>query len=151
MKPINRKRRGESGVAVVELALLLPLMVTLALIVSEFAAMIQTHQVLNNAAREGVRVATLPDSAPIQGAPNTAAVAAAQNAAIGYAASNGITLAAGNVAVNQFLLVPTASGVGMTASQVTVTYTYTLHYLPTFTATSASVPMSVTTEFKNFY
>jgi Flp pilus assembly protein TadG len=151
MRRINRYRSGERGVAVVEFALILPVLMMLALVVSEFAAMIQTHQVLNNAAREGARVATLPDSAPIQGMPNTAAVAAAQTAAVNYAAANGVKITTANVAVDQNLLVPTAGGVGQTASQVTVTYTYTLNYLPSFSSLPVSVPMTLSAEFKNFY
>lgn len=144
------RTHNQRGTATVEFALLLPVMIVLALIVSEGSAVIRTHQILNNAAREGARVATLPDSDPRSGDSATI-LAAIRNAAIAYAADNGVTISAGNVTVDQSLLVPTATGVGLTASRVTVTYSYPLTYLPNFGSISAAVPMSVSAEFKNFY
>ena len=143
--------RSERGTATVEFALLLPVMAVLALIVSEGAAAIRTHQVLNNAAREGARVAVIPENGPVNGVSDSAVIAAVKNAAVVYAASNGVSISASNIAVNQLLLVPTASGIGLKASQVTVTYSYPLTYLPNFGSVSASIPMSVSAEFKNFY
>jgi Flp pilus assembly protein TadG len=145
------RRPGERGTATVEFALLLPVMVVLALIVSEGAAVIRTHQILNNAAREGVRVAIVPENQPYNGVSNSGVIAAVKNAAITYAANNGVTISASNVTVNQLLMVPGAGGVGLKASQVTVTYSYALTYLPNFGSISASIPMSVSAEFKNFY
>jgi Flp pilus assembly protein TadG len=149
MKPTDG-RHGERGTATVEFALLLPVLVVLALIVSEGAAAIRTHQVLNNAAREGARVSSLPDSALLDGASDPAVITAVKNAAVTYATTNGVPISAANVTVNQLLLVPTAGGVGVTASQVTIDYSYPLTYLPNF-GSSVSVPMSVSVEFKNFY
>jgi Flp pilus assembly protein TadG len=150
MRPTDR-RHSERGTATVEFALLLPVMVVLALIVSEGASVIRTHQVLNNAAREGARVASIPESRIVDGASNAAVITAVKNAAVTYAGNNGVTITPANVTVNQLLMVPTASGVGLTASQVTVSYSYPLTYLPNFGSISASVPMSVSAEFKNFY
>ena len=144
------RRHGERGTATVEFALLLPVLVLLTLIVSEGSAVIRTHQVLNNAAREGARVSSLQDSALVDGASDPAVITAVKNAAVTYAATNGVTISAANVTVNQLLLVPTAGGVGVTASRVTIDYSYPLTYLPNF-GFSLSVPMSVSVEFKNFY
>jgi Flp pilus assembly protein TadG len=149
MKPTDR-RHTERGTATVEFALLLPVLVVLALIVSEGAAAIRTHQVLNNAAREGARVSSLQDSQPVDGVSDPAIITAVKNAAIAYATTNGTPISAANVSVNQFLMVPTAGGVGLTASQVTISYSYPLTYLPSF-GFSVSIPMSVSVEFKNFY
>ena len=149
MRPTDRGH-DERGTATVEFALLLPLMVVLALIVSEGAAVIRAHQLLNNAAREGARVAILPENNPV-GGNDAAIVASIKNAAVGYAANNGLTISAANVTVSPPLLVATAGGVGITATQVTVTYSYPLTYLPNFGSISAAIPMSVSVEFKNFY
>src|SRR5512132_474746 len=118
------RRQFERGTATVEFALLLPVIVVLALIVSEGAAVIRTHQVLNNAAREAARVAIIPESQPVNGVMDSAVIAAIQNEAVTYAVNNGVTISAANVTVSPPVLVPTASGVGITATQVTVTYSY---------------------------
>jgi Flp pilus assembly protein TadG len=149
MRPTDRGL-GERGTATVEFALLLPVMVVLALIVSEGAAVIRAHQVLNNAAREGARVSIVQENQPVGGVSDSAVIAAVKNAAVTYAGNNGVAISPSNVSVNQLLLVPTTSGIGLKASQVTVTYSYPLTYLPNF-GFSAAIPMSVSAEFKNFY
>src|SRR5215467_10490069 len=50
------------GQALIETALVLPLLLLVAVGIFEFARAYQTYQVLTNAAREGARLAILPDS-----------------------------------------------------------------------------------------
>jgi Flp pilus assembly protein TadG len=57
-----RRKRGDRGAALVEMALTLPLMLLVAFGIFEFGRAFQTWQVLTNAAREGARVAVLPNS-----------------------------------------------------------------------------------------
>jgi hypothetical protein len=59
-----KTRTRERGSQLVEFALVLPLLLLLAFLVTEGAGMIRVHQVLNNAAREGARLATLEHSKP---------------------------------------------------------------------------------------
>jgi Flp pilus assembly protein TadG len=89
---IGRARRGERGTQIAEFAVILPLLAFLALVVTEGAGLVRTHQLLNNLAREGARVATvnenlhnayLSDPSP--------AIVGAMNA---YAQNNGISLPA---------------------------------------------------------
>lgn len=56
-------RRGtcERGAALIEVALTLPLLLIVAVGIFEFGRAYQTQQVLTNAAREGARVAVLPN------------------------------------------------------------------------------------------
>jgi Flp pilus assembly protein TadG len=57
-----RRLGGERGTALLEAALTLPLLLLLAVSIFEFGRAFQTWEVLTNAAREGARVAVLPDS-----------------------------------------------------------------------------------------
>jgi Flp pilus assembly protein TadG len=73
-------RRAERGQAIVELALTLPLLLLIVLGIFDFGLMFQRYEVVTNAAREGARVAVLPDYTAAQ------AVTHAQN----YLASGGV-------------------------------------------------------------
>ncbi len=55
------RRKGERGQAIVELALTLPLLLLVLLGIFDFGLMFQRFEVVTNAAREGARVAVLPD------------------------------------------------------------------------------------------
>ena len=144
----DRRRRGTQ---VVELAVVLPLLLFLSLAVSEGAYMIRVHQVLNNAAREGARLAIqqenynpaapLTNCATVGGAfPNAALCQAVTN----YAENNGITRGTGasqcngaaaagglNISINQAFVIPNpGNNVNMNGTQVTVVCPYNLSFLP---------------------
>lgn len=51
------RRKGEKGAQIAELAVALPLLVFLAMAAIEGGSMLRVHQLLNNAAREGTRMA----------------------------------------------------------------------------------------------
>ena len=53
-------RSGERGAELVEFALVLPLLLVVFGGIVDFGLMLQRHQVLSNAAREGARLAVLP-------------------------------------------------------------------------------------------
>ena len=57
----SRRAAAERGVALVETALTLPLVLLITIGAVEFGRAYQTWQVLTNAAREGARVAVLPN------------------------------------------------------------------------------------------
>ena len=56
------RRRGERGQAIVEFALLLPILIVLVMGVLDMARAYSVLQVVTNAAREGARQGILPDS-----------------------------------------------------------------------------------------
>lgn len=56
----NRRARSERGAELVELAMVLPLLMIVAVGIIEFALLFQSYEVVSNAAREGARVAVLP-------------------------------------------------------------------------------------------
>jgi Flp pilus assembly protein TadG len=64
MKLINPSRRRERGTQIAEFAVVLPLLAFLAMVVTEGAGFIRTHQVLNNVAREGARLAAQAENSP---------------------------------------------------------------------------------------
>src|ERR1051326_6231029 len=95
-------KRQDGGTQVVELALVLPLLIFLSLAVAEGAYMIRVHQVLNNAAREGARLAIEQNNYDVANpVTNCAAVtantshAALCQAIVSYAQNNGIAAGAG--------------------------------------------------------
>jgi Flp pilus assembly protein TadG len=56
--------RSQRGTALIETALILPLLLLICVGIFEFGRAYQTWEVLTNAAREGARVAILPSTAP---------------------------------------------------------------------------------------
>jgi Flp pilus assembly protein TadG len=102
---------GERGQALLETAMILPLILLVSVSIFEFGRAYQTLQVLTNAAREGARVAILPNTTPsdvqsrvtayLQNGQlanyNTATVSVNQNATMSIGAT---TAAASVVTVN---------------------------------------------------
>jgi hypothetical protein len=135
---------------VAELAVVLPLLLFLSLAVSEGAYMIRVHQVLNNAAREGARLAVeqqnydpvnpLTDCTAPKGSTQTTLC----QAIISYAQNNGISAGSSfnqcngapstnglNITVNQNYLIPAVGGgLTMDGTQVQVLCPYNLAFLP---------------------
>jgi Flp pilus assembly protein TadG len=61
MRSWLHRARGERGAALVETAFVLPIMLLVCVGILEFGRAYQTWQVVTNAAREGARVAILPE------------------------------------------------------------------------------------------
>lgn len=143
-------RRGARGTQVAELAIVLPLLLFLSLAVSEGAYMIRVHQVLNNAAREGARLAVEEQNYdranPLTNcsAPANSTQATLCQSVISYAQNNGISAGAGfnrcngatgtnglNITINQQYPIPgTGGGLSLNGTQVTVVCPYYLAFLP---------------------
>jgi len=144
---MKRTKKGprEKGSVLMELALVLPLLILIVMLVLEGSKLVRTHQVLNNAAREGARLSVQPE--------NQGVTADITTEVINYASQNGVPLAAGDVTINQSALIPTPSGVSISASQVTVTHSYTMSYLSVFTffGVPGTYTLKGTAEFRNFY
>jgi Flp pilus assembly protein TadG len=143
MRPIRRKRK-ERGVAMMEFALLLPFLVLIVMLVVEGSRMIRTHQVLNNAAREGARLSILPENKG-----NTADIV---TEVVNYANLNGVTISTTDVTINQAATINNG-GVLLSASTVTVTHNYNVNYLAIFTwlGMPSSYALQGSAEFRNFY
>ena len=111
---MGRKIRSERGTALLEAAVILPVLLLISVGIFEFGRAYQTWQILTNAAREGARMASLPntDSATI-----TARVRQyMEDGQLGeFAAAAVIVDPAATVVVN---------GAPVFASQVTVNYPF---------------------------
>ena len=142
-----RTRQRERGTAVVELAISVPLLVFLIMLVGEGAAVIRTHQLVNNAAREGARFSILP---PNSCSGNATCLAQIRQVVVNYGSNNGITISPANVNIDQTALVAT-SGAAISSSLITVTYTYQLQYLPAFAGIPPTMSLGARAQFRNFY
>ena len=171
MKIIDTKR-GERGTQIVELALVLPLMLFLALAVSEAAGMIRTHQVLNNAAREGARFAVLGQNSPanvnngLTLTDCTGKIKPPQCLAVtNYAKNNGIANGTNagqcngnsasdglNITIDMAVKIPNGSS-NIMGTQVTVVCPYSLHFLPKVPSfgITGQVNLKGSAVFRNFY
>lgn len=137
-------RGGERGVMMMELALVLPFLILIAMLVMEGSRMIRTHQVLNNAAREGARLSVLPE--------NQGSTAGIVTEVVNYANLNGVTITSGEVVVNQAATINNG-GILMGASVVTITHPYTMNYLSVFAwlGVTSTYALQGSAEFRNFY
>jgi Flp pilus assembly protein TadG len=150
----TRKWSRERGTQIAEFAIALPLFLFVALMIIDGGSLVYTHQVLNNAAREGARLASQrenKDSAP-----------AIQDAVKDYfentarydpsSAKNG-KMTAWNVSVNQSIPVALPTGMSMKMSRVTVTCSYKVQFLSKlpFFGVPSSFPLKATAQFRNLY
>lgn len=135
---LRRRLRGARGAELVELALILPLLLLLIGGIVDFAFMFQAFSVVNNAAREGARIASLP------GYTN----GDAQNRVAAYVAAAGLpatpTTAVSNVTItNGGAGAPTSQG-----RQVQVTYTHTFIMLGPLVALAGGGTFSSTVNLR---
>jgi Flp pilus assembly protein TadG len=107
-------RRSERGAAMLETAIMLPLLLLVCVGIFEFGRAYQAWQVLTNAAREGARVAVLPGVSD----------AAVQTRVQTYLVAGQLPNAAGaTVAVDRTQTISIGAGTA-SASQVTVNYPF---------------------------
>jgi Flp pilus assembly protein TadG len=106
--------RNQRGAALIEAALTIPLLLFVSVAIFEFGRAFETWQVMTNAAREGARVAVLPNS-PV------GAVQARVKDYMQMGALSNVDQATISIQTN----VPIGIGVGpASGSQVTVTYPF---------------------------
>ena len=129
---------------------MVPFLLLLVLVIIEGAAMIRTHQVMNNAAREGARLSASGQEYECNG--SAACLATIQQAVVQYAADNGVTVTTAQVQVDQSMMVMQPSGIAIHASGVTVTMAYPLPLLSKLPfGIPATITMAGTAEFRNLY
>lgn len=115
MTRMRRLLAGEQGTALLETAMTLPLLLIVSVGIFEFGRAFQTQQVLTNAAREGARLAVLPNQT----------AAAVDTRVRSYLTSGQLANAASaTVVVNPASAVPIGGGATATASLVTVSYPF---------------------------
>ena len=122
----------------------LPCLAMLVMVIGQVSAAVATHQTLNNAAREGARLSTVPGE--------YGKVSDVQNRVLAYAAAHGITLTNANITVNQNLVVAQAGGVCsiaapcFKASRVALAYDYPLDLL-----LGKTLHLGTAVEMRNLY
>jgi hypothetical protein len=135
---------SEAGAIIIELALVMPFLVLLFITIVDLGLLIREHQIVQNAAREGARFSSLPQNciscrpADCQGQPpgcktQTEVQTAIETHVINYMAQEGITITAGDIAINQCFQMPVTVGGGTVtvfASEVTITYNRALLVSP---------------------
>ena len=114
-----RRLTGERGAALLETAIALPLVLLVAVGIFEFGRAFQTWQVLTNAAREGARVAVLPN--PVAGSVEARVREYMTSGQLGNAATATVT-------VNRNATI-SIGGANASASIVTVQYPYSFMVL----------------------
>ena len=127
---MKKRMRSERGAALIEAAMIMPMILLVSVGIFEFGRAYQTSQVLTNAAREGARLAVLE----------------------GRTDGGLIALSDANIQINRTVALTASS----TASTVTITYPYTFMVLnpvvrlvtPTST-TGAPITLTASTLMRN--
>ena len=154
----TRSRNRERGTQLVEFALVLPFLLFMGMFVTEGANLLRTHQVMNNAAREGARLSSndvnmkCADSAcstdpTIQ---NAVLYYLCANAVLNQNCSGSTTV---TVTINQAVPVTDANGEIMWTSLVTVSRPYALPLMSSIPGFGVPTSVTLTTaaQFRNFY
>ena len=116
---MSRGFSSERGAAIIETALTLPILLLVSVGIFEFGRAYETWEVMTNAAREGARVAVLPN--PTAGAADARVRAYLQVGGLNYDSSVGVAIDPVQVSLG-------AAG-NASASRVTVTYPFTFMVL----------------------
>ena len=149
---VIKRAKGEQGVATVELAIVLPLFGILLLGVLEIGGMARDHQALQNAAREGARLSAMPANSTTgkSSADATSIKTKIQERVVDYLENENITIATGDVTVDQGYLI-TVGSINVNATQITIDYTRPI----VFPGISRWITLGTTLQgkavFRNFY
>ncbi len=155
MRPVHRRlQHQQRGTALIEMALVLPLLTLLLLGVANMGLVIREHQILQNAAREGARYSAL-QSNQIDAAGDAAAQAALlaklQTRVQRYLAQEHITIALSDVTINQNYTYAVDGSSNVTASQVTVSYSRSMLVASSGLWPFGPVTLTGEAVFRNFY
>jgi Flp pilus assembly protein TadG len=162
----RRRRHAQRGTQILEFAIVLPILMFFAIAVSEGASFIHAHEVLNNAANDAARIASLAENADgwNPGPENSFAVQAAcdylranSGAFVNWNAAKDTTCGnpAFTIQVTRVTLAdaPIVNGVAMSSSQAVVVYRYPLQMFPalSWVGLPNPLPLRGTAQFRNFY
>ncbi|MBU3628874.1 TadE/TadG family type IV pilus assembly protein [Polynucleobacter sp. AP-Reno-20A-A9] len=117
--PIIQFKRRDSGVAAVEFALILPLLMMIVFGIINYGILLYDQAVITNAAREGARWGAINTSAAISCSGTASGTADPCQIANGYTQANLITFGGATTSTSS------ATGAGTSGTTVTVTVSYT--------------------------
>ncbi len=118
----DARRERRTGMAMVEMVIVAPLLLGMIFAIAEFGVMFGQWQTLTNAAREGARLAIVFRNPCVVGTVQTDAETAVQN----YAAGAGLTIPTSDISIAG------QCGVTDSTTTVTVTFAYQFTVLPNF-------------------
>src|SRR5262245_62006632 len=105
--------RNQRGVAMVEFAMLLPLLTVLLIGILDFGLILREHQLLQNAAREGARFSSLPQ--------NSGSVSTVKSVIKTYLSQENITITDADITVDQAYSI-NLGDVFASGTKITVSY-----------------------------
>ena len=148
MRPVHSGiPRNERGAAMVEMAIVLPLLAVMFVGIVDFGLILREHQILQNAAREGARFSAMSANSISASSDPAGTLAAIQNRVVAYLDQENTTISASSVTVNQNYAIVVA-GVTVMGSEVTISYSRS-----PFLGGSLFAPFTLTARsvFRNFY
>ncbi len=122
MRRLRRTSASDTGAELLELAIALPILLLVIAGIVDFAFLFQRYEVVTNAAREGARVAILPDFT----------VADVQNRVNAYLAASGLTAAAPAPTVTYSSVEVTPGGPSIDVVKVIVQYPHQFLFIGAF-------------------
>jgi Flp pilus assembly protein TadG len=143
------RRRKDQGVALVELAVVLPLLALVLVVVVDLGLVLREYQILQNATREAARFSVHMTSQV--GALPGATFENVQAQVVQYMAQEGITISAADVTVSQFHNVVAADGLTLRCSRIDVTYTRALLIGGGVILPAGEITLSASSIFQNHY
>ena len=112
MRLLHKARRSDSGAELLEFAISLPILLLIVGGIVEFSILFQQYQVVTNAAREGARVAVLPDFKEVD----------VKNRVDSYLKASGLKATYPTPVVTYEALVVTPGGPSVSVAKVLVKY-----------------------------
>ena len=142
----------QRGVAAVEFAIVLLLLAILLMGILEVGSIARDYQVLQNAAREGARFSALPANQMENAQDPNLVLQTIRNRVVDYLQRENITVAAGNINVDQTYPVQIGA-LTVQGSRVTITYTRPLIFsgATSLIPSLGSLPLVGNALFRNFY
>ena len=126
MRPVHRRsQHRQRGTALIEMAIVLPLLTLLLIGIVNMGFLIREHQVLQNAAREGARYSALQANRIDEAGDATAqalVLTKIKTRVQRYLAQERITIALSDVTIDQNYTYAADASTTVTASKVTVSY-----------------------------
>ncbi|PYS07960.1 MAG: hypothetical protein DMG17_29825 [Acidobacteria bacterium] len=154
MRPVHRRlQHQQRGTALIEMALVLPLLTLLLIGIINMGLVIREHQVLQNAAREGARYSTLQANRIDEAGDATAqalVLTKIKTRVQRYLAQERITIALSDVTVDQNYTYPVNAS-PVTASKVTVSYSRSMMLPQSWVWPFGPVTLTGQAVFRNLY
>ncbi len=150
MRQVLNRKKDSQGSAIVEFAMILPILALLLLVTVDLGLLIREGQVLQNAAREGARFSALPSNRMALSTSPSNTKARIQQRVVDYLSQENISVGFGDVSVNQNHAV-VVGGFTAVSSRITVSYNRDLVILGGALLPAGSVPLTGSATFRNLY